>query len=76
MNFRRVALTHRKDGYVISTVRSFDDLYGKYETAYWYDIFQDVKILKGYPTREEAIKGHDYFCNISTEELKKYKIIN
>lgn len=72
---RRIALTKRKDGYLISTVRSLDNWYGKYETAFWYEGSDNIRILKGYETKKQSIEGHTYFCNISTEELEQYEVI-
>lgn len=65
----------REDGYIISTVRSHDNWYGPYETAFWLKGWGNVQILKGYSTEEQAVQGHLEFCGMSTEELEDYETI-
>ena len=55
-----VRRTKRSDGYIISTIEPPSDLawYGRYETALVKSP-NDVRIIEGYSTKEEAIKGHE-----------------
>lgn len=68
----KIAREIRKDGTIISTIKSYDEWYGKYETAVSFEFEQTAwKILEGYPSKEEALKGHKRYCNMSTNELEK-----
>lgn len=72
----RVALTIRKDGLKISSVKpGFMAWYGAYETAL---INEDgiIRILEGYDTLEECKKGHEKYCNMSYEELMNFNFID
>lgn len=65
----------REDGNIISTVEPWCmAFYGKFETAV---IKPDgeIRILEGYYTKEEALKGHKKYCNMSTEELENFRYI-
>lgn len=73
--WRRVKLSEREDGHIISTVLSDDNWYGKYETGFWHKGFNEIRILKGYCTLEDAEKGHIEFCEMSTEELENMETI-
>lgn len=75
MKGRRVALSQREDGYIISTVKSFDNLYGKYETAFWLPGFNVIRILEGYNTIEEAEKGHEKYLKMSEKQLINCEVI-
>ena len=67
--------TKRSDGYIISTVEPYDlAWYGKYETALVKSP-NDVRIIEGYSTKEEAIEGHEKYCNMTTEELEGLEFI-
>lgn len=68
--------TTLEDGTIISTVdaRGFLAWYGNFETAIVYD-HDNIRILKGYDTIEEAIKGHEYYSSLSLEELDKLEKI-
>ena len=58
------------EGIILSTVKVyFMKLYGDYETAITFDNQKTWKILKGYNTEEEAIKGHEEFKKMSIDEL-------
>ena len=52
----RMRLTEREDGYIISTVKSYDNRYGAYETAIGLKDFEHWKIVEGYETEEEINK--------------------
>lgn len=55
---------------ILSTVRPFAwAWYGEYETAVTFNGQGEWKILKGYDTKEEAIKGHEEFKNMTIDEL-------
>ena len=75
--------TERNDGYIISTIKPSDLVwYGKYETA----VFKNedhikkrigcIKVVEGYSTRKEAIKGHKKYCNMTTKELERLDSID
>lgn len=59
------------DGVEVSTVRlptlgpQFDDIYealgGKYETCIFYR--GQSQVMERYKTREDAIQGHEFYCN-------------
>lgn len=57
----RIDLTKREDGYIISTVKSYDYRYGAYETAIMLEGLDCWNIVEGYETEEEAIKGHEKY---------------
>ena len=67
----RVRLTKREDGYIISTVKSYDNWYGAYETAIALKGLDHWKIAEGYETKEEAIKGHEKYVNMSVDEIER-----
>ena len=67
----RIRLTEREDGYIISTVKSYDNRYGVYETAIALKDLEYWKIVEGYETEEEAIKGHEKYVAMSDEEINK-----
>lgn len=70
-----VRRTKRSDGYIISTVEPYAlAWYGRYETAL-VKSENDVRIIEGYSTRKEAIKGHEKYCNMTTEELEGLEFI-
>ena len=65
----RIRLTKREDGYIISTVKSYDNWYGAYETAIRLEGLDYWSIAEGYETKEEAIKGHEKYVNMSADEI-------
>ena len=67
----RMRLTEREDGYIISTVKSYDNWYGAYETAIALKGLDYWKIAEGYKTKEEAIKGHEKYVNMSADEIER-----
>ena len=67
----RIRLTKREDGYIISTVKSYDNWYGAYETAIMLEGLDYWNIAEGYKTEEEAIKGHEKYVNMSTYEIER-----
>lgn len=73
----RVKLTYRKDNYIISTIKSLDNWYGKYETAIIYSGYVrcNVDVVKGYETEEEAIKGHEEYEKMATDEIERLERI-
>ena len=71
----RLRLTKREDGYIISTVKSYDNWYGFYETAIMLEGLDYWKIAEGYKTEEEAIKGHEKYVAMSEEEICRIKYI-
>lgn len=59
---------------ILSTVRPFAMAwYGKYETAVTFDGQGEWKILKGYNTKEDAIKGHKEFKSMTIDELMELR---
>lgn len=72
---RRLKLSLREDGYVISTVKSLDNWYGLYETGVWLEGDGTVTILKGYDNKEDALEWHKKFCEMSEEDLNKWERI-
>ena len=71
----RIRLTKREDGYIISTVKSYDNWYGAYETAIMLEGLDYWNIAEGYETKEEAIKGHKKYVAMSEEEICRIKYI-
>ena len=71
----RIRLTKRKDGYIISTVKSYDNWYGAYETAIRLEGLDYWNIAEGYETEEEAIKGHEKYVAMSEDEINKIEWI-
>ena len=71
----RIRLTKREDGYIISTVKSYDNCYGAYETAIMLEGLDYWSIAEGYKTEEEAIKGHEKYVAMSEEEINRIKWI-
>lgn len=71
----RIRLTKREDGYIISTVKSYDNCYGTYETAIKLEGLDYWNIAEGYSTEEEAIKGHEKYVAMSEEEINKIEWI-
>ena len=71
----RIRLTKREDGYIISTVKSYDNWYGAYETAIMLKGLDYWNIVEGYETKEEAIKGHEEYVTMSEEEICRIKYI-
>lgn len=71
----RIRLTKREDEYIISTVKSYDNWYGAYETAIALKGLDHWKIAEGYKTEEEAIKGHEKYVAMSEEEINKIEWI-
>ena len=71
----RLRLTKREDGYIISTVKSYDNWYGTYETAIMLEGLDYWKITEGYSTEKEAIKGHEKYVAMSEEEINKIEWI-
>ena len=70
-----VRRTKRSDGYIISTVKPYAlAWYGRYETTL-VKSKDDIRIIEGYSTKEEAIKGHEKYCNMTTEELEGLEFI-
>ena len=65
----RIRLTKREDGYIISTVKSYDNWYGAYETAIMLEGLDYWSIAEGYKTEEEAIKEHEKYVNMSADEI-------
>ena len=66
---------YRKDNVFISTVKvAFLKWHGEYETAVSIDN-KPLRILEGYDTEEEAIKGHNKYKNMSKEELINFEYI-
>lgn len=70
-----IKLSKRKDGYIISTVKSYDYRYGAYETAIMLEGLDCWNIAEGYSTEEEAIKGHEKYVAMSEEEINKIEWI-
>lgn len=61
-----------KEGIILSTVRPVClAWYGEYETAITFDNQKTWKILKGYDTEKEAVRGHEEFLKMSIDELMK-----
>mgnify|MGYP004495295695 FL=1 len=71
----RIRLTQREDGYIISTVKSYDKCYGAYETAIMLKGLDYWNIVEGYETEEEAIKGHAKYEAMTEEEINKIEWI-
>ena len=71
----RIRLTKREDGYIISTVKSYDNWYGAYETAIMLEGLDYWEIAEGCKTKEEAIKGHEKYVAMSEEEICRIKYI-
>ena len=71
----RLRLTKREDGYIISTVKSYDNCYGAYETAIMLEGLDYWKIAEGYSTEKEAIKGHEKYVAMSEEEINRIEWI-
>ena len=71
----RIRLTKGKDGYIISTVKSYDNWYEAYETAIMLKGLDYWNIAEGYKTEEEAIKGHEKYVAMSEEEINKIEWI-
>lgn len=78
----RIGFTVRKDGFIVSTIRSLDNWYGKYETAIthkeYFSEWQDSyvwRIAEGYKTRKEAIKGHKKYVNMTADEINNIEFI-
>ena len=71
----RLRLTKREDGYIISTVKSYDNWYGFYETAIMLEGLDYWNIAEGYETKEEAMKGHEKYVAMSEEEICRIKYI-
>ena len=67
----KLRLTKREDGYIISTVKSYDNWHGAYETAIALKGLDHWKIAEGYETKEEAIKGHEKYVNMSVDEIER-----
>ena len=67
----RIDLTKREDGYIISTVKSYDNCYGPYETAIMLEGLDCWNIAEGYETEEEARIGHEKYVNMSADEIEK-----
>ena len=74
-NPNRIRLTKREDGYIISTVKSYDNCYGTYETAIMLEGLDYWNIVEGYETEEEAIKGHAKYEAMTEEEINKIEWI-
>ena len=75
-NVRR---TKREDGLIISTVKpSCFAWYGKFETALVVNDGKEnqlISILEGYGTMKEALKCHEKYCTMSTDELMNFDYI-
>ena len=75
-NVRR---TKREDGLIISTIKpSCLAWYGKFETALITNYGKEnqlISILEGYGSMKEALKGHEKYCNMSTDELLNFEYI-
>jgi hypothetical protein len=71
----RLKYTKRKDGFIVSTIISLDNRYGRYETAIRLEGLEHWKIAEGYNTEEEAIKGHEKYSNMREEEINKINYI-
>ena len=71
----RIRLTIWEDGYIISTVKIYDNWYGAYETAIALKGLDHWKIAEGYETEEEAIKGHEKYVAMSEEEINRIEWI-
>ena len=62
------------EGIILSTIKvTFMAWYGEYEKAITFDNQETWKILKGYDTKEQAIKGHEEFKKMSIDELMSLK---
>ena len=60
-----------EEGVILSTVKPVCMAwYGEYETAITFDNQKNWRILKGYNTEKEAIKGHEEFLKMNIDELK------
>lgn len=63
-------------GVILSIVKvPFMNWFGDFETAITFDDEGSWHILKGYDSRKEAIIGHEYFKELSIEQLEKLKPI-
>ena len=71
----RIRLTKREDGYIISTIKSYDNWHGAYETAITLKGLDYWKIAEGYSTEKEAIKGHEKYVAMSEEEINRIEWI-
>ena len=71
----KLRITKREDGYIISTVKSYDNWYGFYETAIMLEGSDHWNIAEGYKTKEEAIKGHEKYVAMSEEEINRIEWI-
>lgn len=71
----RLKYTKREDGFIVSTISSLDNWYGKYETAVMLEGLDQWRIAEGYNTEEEALKGHEKYCNMSKEEINSINYI-
>lgn len=71
----RLKYTKREDGYVVSTIISLDNWYGKYETAIRLDGMWDWRIAEGYNSKEEALKGHEKYINMTEEDINNINYI-
>lgn len=70
----RLKYTKRDDGYIISTISSFDNWYGPYETAIRTE-GSNWKVAEGYENAEDALKGHEKYCAMSEEYINKIKYV-
>ena len=75
LNSNRVRLTKREDGYIVSTVKSYDNMYGAYETAIMLEGLDYWNIAEGYETEEEAIEGHEKYVAMSEKEINEIEWI-
>ena len=71
----RLRYTKREDGYILSTISSYDNWYGRYETAIRLEGIETWRIVEGYNTKEEALKGHEKYSDMPVEVISKIKYI-
>ena len=70
----RLKYTKRDDGYIISTVSSYDNWYGPYETAIRTEE-SNWRVAEGYGNEEDALEGHEKYCTMSEEEIDEIEYI-
>ncbi len=66
----RIKFDKREDGVVISTVKPPGlAWYGEYETAIAIDGGNCWRVYEGYQTKEDAIRGHDKYKQMTKEHI-------
>lgn len=73
VNWRKV--DKREDGIIVSTIKApCMAWYGKYETAILFESGH-IRIAKGYSSKEEALKGHEKYLNMTSDEMNNIDFI-